>query len=995
VKSEVFKSLLTIKPEIRLRYEPRWEKGLLLVTVDCQNSGYKVLREIPQELLTVPEQLLVKILIHQPQRDGAYDIQKDYQERVLFFLQDIVPGFTATFDQGPLRLTYVCECAPTYCKVVPNVKASGFVALRDVPRDQLSAEERIFISFLAGIPINGGSFFVSQHLLAKLFYLLAKLKNVVDLQGKPILVSSKNFHGTLVVDNMLRLTCRDDDGRCDEYTVVGERNYFIKTRGIYAPINAFAAQVLNILRLEKDTRITAGDFPDFISMYVPLIREHMDVELHAEAENLNKRIITRVPTPVLKLQKEGKEVLVAVLYDYGLPEQAVYDPAFLDDYYTVTIGTDEYFLRRDKKSEDWFHQFLLDHRFQSVATGYLIAEDDFIDFFTYEYAGLRANIGLKIMGDALEQYHFEAEGEFSVDVDFRESSGIDWFEFAPTYKVKEATFTHQQIKELVEEKKEYIRLPDGSLVKVPIKEFEYLQSYLEGRKSDAKTGKFKVKKHDIYYLYSAVRMTLKAKVDDSLQSLLRGLDNFEGLPVVPSPTSITGMPRHYQEQGFHWLAFLQAHSFHGVLADDMGLGKTLQVLMLLQYLKETGQKKGPSLIIAPTSVVYNWVNEVQKFTPSLKVLVLSGSKQRLLKVKEVKNYDIVITSYALLRNDLDHYANVQFYYCILDEAQAIKNHKAQVTQAVKCLTSQFRLALTGTPIENRLSELWSLLDFLMPGFLGSSNFFRTVYDSDHERLRRKIKPFILRRTKKEVLKDLPPKNEIDSFNELLTEQEDLYVSILQSQKKELLTVIDKQGISRAQLNILASLLKLRQVCCHPALLKGEPSIAGSAKFEQFKELLEEIVEDGHKVIVFSQFVQMLTIMRKYLETQKITYSYLDGSTRDRQAEIDRFNNTPEIQVFLCSLKAGGLGINLTAANYVILYDPWWNPAVEQQAMDRVYRIGQKKEVFVYKLISKGTVEEKILKLQQKKKSLIDAVVISEGASVKTITKEDLEELFSY
>lgn len=498
----------------------------------------------------------------------------------------------------------------------------------------------------------------------------------------------------------------------------------------------------------------------------------------------------------------------------------------------------------------------------------------------------------------------------------------------------------------------------------------------------------------MYFIYSAVRDNYAAHVDETLQKLLGHIENFEGIPDCPLPSIITGEPRHYQQTGFNWLAFLNQYGFSGILADDMGLGKTLQVLMLFAYLKEHNKLNNPSLIIVPTTVVFNWLNEVQKFAPELKVLVLTGSKDRQAKIKKIPEHDLIITSYALIRNDLSHYAEIQFEYLVLDEAQYIKNHKTQVTQAVKCLQSNYRLALTGTPIENRYSELWSIFDFLMPGFLSTYGYFKSFYESEQDRLQRKIKPFLLRRTKKAVLTELPPKNEIDSFCEMLPEQEQLYMSILQSQRKEVYALMQQKGIEQIQINILASLLKLRQTCCHPALLKDQKTIVESAKFNQYKELLEEITDAKAKVVVFSQFVQMLTIMRNHLESEKISYVYLDGSTKNRQEVIEKFNKDESVQVFLCSLKAGGFGINLTSANYVILYDPWWNPAVEQQAMDRVYRIGQTKEVFVYKMITKNTVEEKILKLQAKKRSMIEQVIHGGGSGEYHLTKGDLEELFA-
>ncbi|MDR1323554.1 MAG: DEAD/DEAH box helicase, partial [Candidatus Margulisbacteria bacterium] len=885
-------------------------------------------------------------------------------------------------------------------RVAVDLTDTSFRLLRDVPKGHLPRAEKIFISFLAGVPVSSGCFYVNQKLLARLCYLLAKLDRR-QIRGTDLNFSSAGPD--------LRGVFREKKGRyefllqigekilrADNAELLGEKNQVLLFENTVYQLDHFIAAALAKYLTGGAVYLSKAEALQFSADCLPVLTERgLPIELPESLRALKNSVLAGPSTPTLEIIKEAAGILeIKLSYDYGLPERPEYRADDDSDFYEIQNAGQTYYLRRDKKSEDWLNVYLSDLRFAARRNRFFIEHDYFVDFMTYEFPNLRKTIGLKVLGEHLEQFVYTDQA-FSVDLTFTQSSGIDWFDFTPLYKIKDNVFTHAQIEELIADNKEYVRLNDGSLIKVPKQEFAYLQSYLAGRSKKTAAGKYQVRKYDLYYLYSGVREQMSAQVDASLQTLLAALENFSGVAAAPLPTGVQGQPRHYQLHGFNWLYFLHEHSFHGILADDMGLGKTLQVLLLLASLKQSGRLEYPALIVAPTSVVYNWVAEINKFTPDLKVLVLSGSRDRILKFKEAANYNIVITSYALLRNDLAHYSGQQFDYLVLDEAQYIKNPKTGIAKAVKCLQTRWRLALTGTPIENSLSELWSIFDFLMPGFLSSLSFFRAMYNDEPERVRKKIHPFILRRAKTEVLTDLPPKNEIDSFCELLPEQEALYLKVLQAQKRELLSALRATDINKMQLNILAGLLKLRQVCCHPALVKDERLIVESAKFNQFKELTAEILANGSKVIVFSQFVEMLSIMRKYLDDEKIKYAYLDGATKDRQRLIDDFNADAKTPVFLCSLKAGGVGINLTSANYVIIYDPWWNPAVEQQAMDRAHRIGQTKEVFVYKLITKGTVEEKILALQKKKKSLIDAVITSDAAAEKKITREELEELLAY
>ncbi|MBY0405000.1 MAG: DEAD/DEAH box helicase, partial [Cyanobacteria bacterium] len=406
----------------------------------------------------------------------------------------------------------------------------------------------------------------------------------------------------------------------------------------------------------------------------------------------------------------------------------------------------------------------------------------------------------------------------------------------------------------------------------------------------------------------------------------------------------------------------------------------------------------------PTSVVFNWVHEAHKFTPDLKIIDLTGPN-RYTQYKKIKEADLVVTSYALLRRDILALKGYGFRYVILDESQNIKNYESQTAQASKELQCNHRLALSGTPIENRLSELWSVFDFLMPTFLYDIDEFRYKYgvpieekgNRDAERrLRKQVFPFILRRLKRDVAQDLPPKVESITYCELTEKQQELYLDILEKTRDQVFAQVNEKGVAGSQMSIFSALLRLRQICCHPQLLGEELSqgLAESGKFEALKDMLEEIISEGHRVLLFSQFVEMLKLMRQWLERKGIKYEYLTGETKDRETIVNRFNSDDSIPIFLISLKAGGTGLNLTGADYVIHYDPWWNPAAEDQATDRAHRIGQTKSVFVYRFIAKGTVEEKIMKLKERKRDLVDSIISADKSVGKMLSFEDLKDILT-
>jgi non-specific serine/threonine protein kinase len=497
-------------------------------------------------------------------------------------------------------------------------------------------------------------------------------------------------------------------------------------------------------------------------------------------------------------------------------------------------------------------------------------------------------------------------------------------------------------------------------------------------------------------------------LDKKLSALSAKLASFSEIQPLKATKGFRGKLRHYQEEGISWLNFLHEFELGGILADEMGLGKTVQALAFFQSLKDRGAKKDskkPVLIVAPTSVITNWSYEIRKFTPLSKVLMLHGPGRKA-HFNDVPQYDFVLTSYALLRLDRYDLERHEFSYVVLDEAQNIKNPHASTTKAAKGLRCKRRLALTGTPTENRPMELWSIMDFLMPGYLGSHEFFRSNIERPileggtsvevAQMLNAKTRPFILRRLKADVEKELPPKIESVLHVEMTASQKHLYTQILNEVRPKVFEAIKKKGIQGASVSILAALLRLRQVCNHPNSIDAFSELAGfdSGKFNLLKDVTTEALESGRKILLFSQFRGMLSIIRTWLDEIGTQYLYLDGATRNRQELIDRFSTDESVRLFLISLKAGGSGLNLMAADTVIIYDPWWNPAVESQAVDRAHRIGQNKTVSVYRLVTEESVEQKIMALKEKKSKIVDALINENGLSTVKLTKTDLESLFS-
>ncbi|HCC07869.1 MAG TPA: helicase [Clostridiales bacterium] len=556
------------------------------------------------------------------------------------------------------------------------------------------------------------------------------------------------------------------------------------------------------------------------------------------------------------------------------------------------------------------------------------------------------------------------------------------------------------------QKKKYHRLKDGSFVNLDDENILQMQEIIDDLDINDKKlleENIKIPIFRLMYLDSKLKSLDNFILDKDklLNKLIKDIRT--GTDIKHEvPTEVKGVLREYQEEGYKWLKTLDHYNFGGILADDMGLGKTLQFISFL--LSVNSEKKYPNLLITPTSIVYNWQSEIEKFASGkFKVGIISGNKgERTAVLENYMDYDILITSYPLIRRDGHLYEEKNFEYVVLDEAQHIKNHTSITARTTKILNAKRRFALTGTPIENNLLELWSIFDFILPGYLHSYNKFLTRYDrkivqeNDKrvlENLNRHIAPFILRRLKKDVLKELPDKIETEMITELTAEQKKMYVAELSKAKKEISDEIENEGFQRSKIKILAILTRLRQICCHPAVF-AEGYKGGSGKLELLNELVDEIIERNGKALVFSQFTSMLSIIQDELKKKGIEYLYLDGKVKasKRLEIVNEFNNGP-IKIFLISLKAGGTGLNLTSADTVIHYDPWWNPAVETQATDRAHRIGQKKVVQVIKIITKGTIEEKIYEMQQKKRELIDSVIKEDASPILSLSEKDIYSLF--
>ncbi len=597
-------------------------------------------------------------------------------------------------------------------------------------------------------------------------------------------------------------------------------------------------------------------------------------------------------------------------------------------------------------------------------------------------------------------WEIEAEGRSyrtASKVEIEVTSGIDWFDLDGTATFDGGSVPFPELLRAIREGERFLTLDDGTYGLIPE---EWVGRY--GRFSgnlDRAGNAVTFKSNQVMLLDILLDEMPEVSFDQDFQRRREQLQSFNGVGPMSPPKTFTGDLRHYQQVALGWFSFLRDFNFGGCLADDMGLGKTVQVLALLEERRSDRKKRKPSLAVVPKSLIFNWMREAETFAPKLKILDYTGTSRRE-EIENLSDYHVILTTYGTLRRDIEYLKEIPFDYVILDESQAIKNARSATAKSARLLQGDHRLAMSGTPIENRLEELWSLFEFLNPGMLGSSAAFRRLTAGEeggpsiNEAIGRTLRPFILRRTKLEVAPELPERVEQTIYCELGVDQRKEYDELKEYIRAGIMEDVGTKGIGKSSFKILEGLLRLRQAASHPGLIDRKKRKAGSAKFDLLLPKLVELAAEGEKVLIFSQFTTLLDLLKPELKREKLRFEYLDGKTKDRQACVDTFQNSPDIPLFLISLKAGGIGLNLTAASWVFLLDPWWNPAVEAQAIDRTHRIGQTSTVFANRLIVRDTIEEKVLALQQEKRELADSILNGKNSMIGSLTREDLELLLS-
>ena len=725
-------------------------------------------------------------------------------------------------------------------------------------------------------------------------------------------------------------------------------------------------------------------------------------------EELSYETVTVAPRPqlIIKQQERAVRLRSRVSFDYGVREQAD-TPGRVIDGDDPRRGVYEIenrrFIMRDQAAEEAAKSRLVEFGLKYLPPSYQERHSG------WEIPPSKLpRIVRELIG---EGWHVEAEGKTfrnPGEIKIQVSSGIDWFELHGTVDFGGATAKLPQLLAAVRRGDQMVKLDDGTYGMLPD---DWLKKYgLIAGLGEENEDHVRFRKTQVGVLDALLAAQPEADFDESFVKARDQLKQFEGVKPQDPPSGFKGELRPYQKDGVGWIDFLRQFGFGGCLADDMGLGKTVTVLALLEARRQMrGRSSGadngnnalsPSLVVVPKSLVFNWQQEAARFTPKLRVLDHTGHLRQKAG-EHFGDYDLIITTYGTLRRDAVDFKDLQFDYIILDEAQTIKNADTASAKAARLLRGDHRLALSGTPVENHLGELWSLFEFLNPGMLGAASVFklsgsagRNLDEETRKLLAQALRPFILRRTKEQVAKDLPAKLEQTIFCELEPKQRKLYNELRDHYRNSLLKRIETEGLAKSKMHVLEALLRLRQAACHPGLIDKQHLNESSAKLDLLAPQLAELFEEGRKVLVFSQFTSFLSILRQQLDQEKIAYEYLDGQTRDRQARVEKFQNDPHCMLFLISLKAGGLGLNLTAAEYVYLLDPWWNPAVEAQAIDRAHRIGQTRQVFAYRIIARDTVEEKVLELQNTKRDLADAIINADNSLIRNLGREDLELLLS-
>ena len=742
----------------------------------------------------------------------------------------------------------------------------------------------------------------------------------------------------------------------------------------------------------------AENFHQFFEDIVQPISKEYDIKITNLPDSMTYEVLK--PEKIEKsvyLKELDKFILIRPLMRYGESEVNVLDGAgqlFLSGN-TITS------IERDKTQEDELKDFVIHaHPLFSKGTNQefiSISIDDFVkDYWFLEFVKKANEQGIAIYGfNEFKNFKYSST---PTKVNLNTSSGIDWFDVEVAVTVGDHSISLREVKKAILAKRKYIKLGDGKLAVLPEEWIKKLEKYL--RIGKVEKDRVKISKYGFNVLEEVFDEAGQEEIRKEIREKKDKLKKFKEIKDVKLP-DINATLRDYQKEGYQWLHFLNEYGWGGILADDMGLGKTLQVITLLKSMVDKGKKT--HLIVVPTSLLFNWKKEIEKFCPSLKYVIHHGTG-RDKDIKSWKKTDLIITTYGMVVADFDVLKKVKFNYLVLDESQAIKNPLSKRFKAVTALKATHRLAMTGTPVENNTFDLYAQVSFVNPGFFVSTEHFKNTYslpidrDGDQqvaEELTKMINPFLLRRTKELVAKELPPKTEDVIYCDMESSQRKVYDAYRNKIRNDLQGMIEQQGMEKSKLHILQAMTKIRQICNSPALLDDDENYGDDSI--KIKELMRHIREKTgqHKILIFSQFVSMLSLIRKELDKNDLAYAYLDGQTsqKNREGAVKLFQEDQSVRLFLISLKAGGTGLNLTAADYVYLVDPWWNPAVENQAIDRCYRIGQDKKVIAYRMICKDTIEEKIMNYKARKQSVADAIIKTDENMMKQLTKDDMMELF--
>ena len=752
-------------------------------------------------------------------------------------------------------------------------------------------------------------------------------------------------------------------------------------------------------------KITRAEVPQFLSAHWPQLSAAGGVEANFKLEDFS--LEPQAPRFLLSLRGGSTQLVALLQCAYGTRIMTVGVTAADENVWLPDPEVSTRYSTRDFGAERAALVRLQRHGFSSPdpqGKMQMTGQNNVLNFLAREFPRLQREWSVTL-DEQLENRTLKnierVEPQFQIT-----SSGVQWFDLGVVFAATGGeTFSAADIQRLILSGQSHTRLKNGKMAVIDTGAVEELQEVLLDCTPQQNAQGYRIKNTQAGFLEATLRQHADWKVLAPAAWRDRAArQSGEAKLECPPLGDLEMVLRPYQKQGVAWLHFLRENGFGGILADEMGLGKTLQTLAFLRFIRQTQPGLAPMLIVCPTSLVFNWVAEARKFTPELKVLALHGA-DRHARFDEIPASNLVVTSYALIRRDAERYRGLEFDTVTLDEAQHIKNRQTQNAQAVKAVKARHRLVLTGTPLENSVLDLWSIFDFLMPGYLGTAKDFRERYElpiakeknaEAQSRLARRLRPFMLRRLKKEVAADLPAKLEQVSFCELTPDQRSVYQQVIEAGRKEVLAAVGAEGLAKSRMLVLTTLLRLRQVCCDLRLLKLDnvnPANA-SGKLEMFGELLEEVIDGGHRMLVFSQFTSMLTLLQEKLTAEGIEFCHLDGSTTNRAEVVERFQKDTTIPVFLISLKAGGVGLNLTGADTVIHFDPWWNPAVEDQATDRAHRIGQTRVVTSYKLITRDTVEEKILTLQNRKREVIQATIGGEEEFAAALNWEEIQELLA-